>query len=164
MTRSVAENPAGAAADSAAPSRLSSSSLGRDIPFLMARARAAISGNANAALAAVDLKVRTYSILRLAGDGLNPSQRELSEFLNLDPSQIVALVDELQGRGMITRQPDPRDRRNRIIVITPAGRRLLRRATALAQAADDQVLAGLAPDERIALNGLLTKVVFPAGG
>ena len=140
--------------------RFTTSALAGDIPFLLARARAAAIGRANAALAEVGLKVRSFSVLWLAGEGLNPSQRELSEFLNLDPSQIVPLIDELEQRGAVTRQTDPRDRRSRIIVITAAGRRLLRKARALAEAADDRSLSALTADERATLGELLTKVVF----
>jgi len=162
MTRSVAVGSrAGAGEDVPDPGRLSSTALAGDIPFLMARARAATSGNANAALAELGLKVRTFSVLWLAGEGLNPSQRELSEFLNLDPSQVVPLIDELEGRGAVTRKADPRDRRSRIIVITAAGRRLLRKARALAEAADDRSLSALTAEERATLGALLTKIVFP---
>src|SRR6476661_7964038 len=120
--------------------RLGSTALAQEIPFLLARSRAVTSGEANRRLAEVDLKVRTYSVLSLACSGMKPSQRELCDFLELDPSQVVALVDELQNRGAVQREADPKDRRSRLIVGTPQGRRLLRRATALIERATEHTL------------------------
>ena len=40
-------------------------------------------------------------MLTLANSGLEPTQRELADFLSLDPSQIVALMDELEKRGLV---------------------------------------------------------------
>lgn len=143
--------------------RLAGSALASDIPFLFARARAASTRNAHAALAQIGLKVRAFSVLLLACEGLRPTQRELSEFLSLDPSQIVALVDELERRGAVIRQADPQDRRQRIILPTPAGKRLLRKAQGLIQAANDKSLGSLTQAERQMLNVLLQQIVFPGG-
>ena len=140
--------------------RLWSSVLAQEIPFLLARSRAVTSSEANRRLAEVDLKVRTYSVLSLACSGMKPSQRELCDFLDLDPSQVVALVDELQNRGAVLREADPKDRRSRLIVGTPAGRRLLRRATALTDKATQHTLNPLDPQEQEVLRDLLTRVCF----
>lgn len=141
--------------------RFAGSALASDIPFLLARARAASTGNAHAALEQIGLKVRAFSVLWLACEGLRPTQRELSDFLNLDPSQIVPLVDELERRGAVTRQADPQDRRQRIILPTPAGKRLLRKALGLIETANDKSLAALTTAERQTLSALLSKIVFP---
>jgi len=140
--------------------RLGSSALAQEIPFLLARSRALTSGEANRRLAEVDLKVRTYSVLSLACSGMKPSQRELCVFLELDPSQVVALVDELQNRGAVQREADPKDRRSRLIVGTPNGRRLLRGATALIEQATEDTLNALDAQEQKVLRQLLTRVCF----
>ncbi|BEL03664.1 MarR family transcriptional regulator [Actinoplanes sichuanensis] len=142
------------------PHRLLGSDLAADPAFLLARARAVTSGVANARLAGFQLKVRSLSVLWLASQGFGPSQRELSDFLGLDPSQVVALVDDLQGRGLVERRPDERDRRSRIIVATEAGLELLEQALVEIRAAGDSTFAGLTDDERKTLTGLLTKVAF----
>jgi len=142
--------------------RLGSTALAQEIPFLLARSRAVTSGEANRRLAEVDLKVRTYSVLSLACSGMKPSQRELCDFLELDPSQVVALVDELQNRGAVQREADPKDRRSRLIVGTPTGRRLLRRATALIDQATEDTLHPLDAQEQKVLRELLTRVCFPS--
>ena len=40
----------------------------------------------------------------------------------------TVVVDDLESRGLVVRQPDPEDRRRKIVAVTPAGRRLARQA------------------------------------
>ncbi|TJY69064.1 winged helix-turn-helix transcriptional regulator [Arthrobacter sp. CAU 1506] len=140
--------------------RLYSTDLASEIEFLTARARSLGSGRANNMLAELDLKVRSYSVLSLACSGQNPSQRELADFLSLDPSQIVALVDQLEKRGAVTREADPRDRRSKVIAPTAAGRRLYKRAEAIVQQASDHSLSALNEQERETLRDLLRRIAF----
>lgn len=140
--------------------RLLGSDLSTDPAFLLARARAVTSGAANTRLAQLGLKVRSMSVLWLAAQGFRPSQRELSDFLGLDPSQVVALIDDLQDRGLVERRPDERDRRSRTIVATSTGHELLEQALAAAHAADGETFAALTDDERQTLIALLIKVAF----
>ena len=140
--------------------RLYSSELANETEFLAARTRSVGSRRANEELASLDLKVRSYSVLSLACSGLNPSQRELAEFLFLDPSQIVALVDSLEKRGAVKRKADPRDRRSNIITPTAAGKKLYAEAAAVVQAAGEGALSALTPEERDQLRDLLRRVAF----
>jgi DNA-binding MarR family transcriptional regulator len=52
------------------------------------------------------------------------SQRELARRLHYDPSNITALADSLEARGLIERRPDASDRRFRLLALTPEGERL----------------------------------------
>ena len=106
----------------AAAARPAPSELFEDLSFLLARANAFSLAAGNAALSEYGLRVRSYSVLALAAGTSRPSQRELAEMLRLDPSQVVALVDELQSRGLVVRQPDPADRRANVVVATDLGR------------------------------------------
>src|SRR6202035_196210 len=63
------------------------------------------------------------TLVRLAKtDGI--SMGEMARGIGCDPSYITALVDDLDARGLARRQPDPDDRRVKIIVLTEAGRTL----------------------------------------
>ena len=104
--------------------------------------------------------MRSYAVLSLACSGRDPSQRELAEFLSLDPSQIVALVDELERRGLVTRETDPHDRRSKGIAATAAGRTLYTAAKKIVRTAEDQSLSGLSVPEREQLRSLLQRVAF----
>ncbi len=49
---------------------------------------------------------------------------KLAAELGCDNSNVTGLVDRLAARGLVAREPGPRDRRVRQVVLTPAGRRL----------------------------------------
>src|SRR5688572_9598810 len=86
------------------------------------------------------------------------SQRQLARRLHYDPSNITALADALEARGLVERRPDPSDRRFRLVALTEAGGRhrsdLMSR---LAQPAD--ALARLSTAEQRELLRLL-RVAF----
>jgi len=156
MTSLAPDDPSGS-------SRLEHSPLVDDLGFLLARASAVSQAAANEALATHGLKVRSYSVLALAVTGGRPSQRELAGFLRLDPSQVVALIDDLERRGLVTREPDPRDRRANVVAATLAGRSLYRRAQADVEAGERRAHAGLSSADRAELARLLRVVAFPGG-
>lgn len=137
--------------------RRSGDSLSDDLSFLLARASALSNAAGNAALAPLGLKVRSYSVLALAAEKSHPSQRELAEYLRLDPSQVVALVDDLQRQGLVVREPDPADRRANVIAATDRGRRLVSQARAELQHAERELHAGLTEQDRAALGDLLRR-------
>ena len=126
----------------------------------MARARAIGTAHANEELATLDLKARSYAVLSLACSPAGPSQRELAEFLSLDASQIVALVDALEARGLVSRAPDPADRRSNVIVSTAAGDALYTKASVLVARAERNSLQALSAAERDQLRELLSRVAF----
>ena len=149
------------AAETSAPRhRLQSTELATEIEFLMARARALGTTHANEQLAALKLKARSYAVLALACSQSRPSQRELAEFLSLDASQIVALVDDLERRGFVVREPDANDRRSNVIVGTAEGVALCERAVKAVTAAEDKSLKALNAAERDQLRDLLARVAF----
>lgn len=145
---------------SAEADRLLASELTEDPVFLMIRARNICQSVVSAKLQELDLTVRHYSVLTLACSGQGPTQRELATFLHLDPGQIVALVDPLEDRGLVQRVVDENDRRNKLIVATPAGRALQRRAKALCEQGNDESMATLTADERALLQDLLFRIAF----
>lgn len=141
---------------------LRASVLGGDLSFLLARANALALAAANAALAQHGLKARSYAVLALAADDVRPTQRELAEFLRLDPSQVVALVDELEKRQLVERRTDPADRRANVLVATDAGRALFARARQSARAVELGLLAAVTPEEHERLADLLRLLAFPS--
>lgn len=143
--------------------RLWGTVIGGDLAFLMARANAISLLNANAALAEYGLKVRSYSVLALAAVDTRPTQRELSTFLKLDPSQIVSLIDELETRKLLRREVNPGDRRANVVVATEAGRALYERARNAAQIAERSAFAALTPNDLAALSALVRRIASSVG-
>ncbi|TQL47536.1 DNA-binding MarR family transcriptional regulator [Homoserinimonas aerilata] len=135
--------------------RLRATELHTDIGFLLARASARANAAANRALAPLDLKVRSYSVLAIAASTIPASQRELASLLELDPSQVVALVDALEEKGLVERQPDSSDRRVKIVVATPSGRALFEQAREATTGAERFAYGRIEEADRIRLRLLL---------
>lgn len=142
--------------------KLVAASISQDLGFLLAKLHAAGSVVNNRALAEFGLKERSYSVLILANSGLEPTQREMADFLSLDPSQIVALVDELEKRGLVARAPGKQDRRAKTVTATAKGAQLLQQASKAAQQAEAEVLEGLPAEESAQLKALLRKALWGA--
>ena len=71
--------------------------------------------------AAHDLRGYHYRLLAsLAEDG-PASQADLGRRCGIDRSDVVAAVNDLAGRGLVVRAPDPADRRRNVISLTDAG-------------------------------------------
>jgi DNA-binding MarR family transcriptional regulator len=140
--------------------RLTAAAVADDIGLLLAKLRAAGSTLNNKALAEFGLRERSYSVLRLASSGLEPTQRELAEFLALDPSQIVALVDDLESRGLVSREQGRTDRRQKIVLATPDGERLHADAYAAMQECEAETLSALSTSEAETLRKLLRKALW----
>ncbi|SDF67344.1 DNA-binding transcriptional regulator, MarR family [Klenkia brasiliensis] len=135
-----------------------------DLGFLLSRASGAVVRTTNAALAGHGLRVRQYSVLVLACDAAEGiTQRELADVLGLDPSQVVLLVDELAGRGLVERRPSEADRRTRLVLATDTGRALREDAERDATAAVEAPLGLLADAERDRLRDVLTRIWTAAG-
>ena len=94
-------------------------------------------------------------------DRVPDRQRELADFLRLDPSQVVALVDDLERRRLVERRTDPADRRANFLVATEAGRALFARARESAHAVELGLLAAVRPEDRERLAELLRLLAFP---
>jgi DNA-binding MarR family transcriptional regulator len=87
------------------------------------------------------------------------SQREVSEFLRLDPGDLVGFVDALEEEGYLTRERDPRDRRRYSLQLTEAGRRALHERRNRGVRLNEAVLAPLTSYEREQLQDLLLRVL-----
>ncbi len=139
---------------------IASSTLADEIDFLAVRLFVAGTRLVNARLAGIGLRARPYAVLALACGPHPVRQRDLVAVLELDPSQIVTLLGELERAGLVRREPDPEDRRANLIRATDAGRELMTPARRITAAAELETLAVLAPDEREQLRTLLRKVVL----
>jgi DNA-binding MarR family transcriptional regulator len=114
------------------------------------------------ALKSVGLTPALFGVLNVLGAREGAIQQELSSDMGIDPSAMVSLIDELEGKGLAARQRHPRDRRAWEIGITPRGRQALERARGLALGVEDDVLGGLSDGERRELLALLRRALDSA--
>jgi DNA-binding MarR family transcriptional regulator len=86
-------------------------------------------------------------------------QRRLAEAMGIDPSNASLIVERLHSKGLIDRRVKDGDRRARELYLTSKGRKLWRRIRPKTSAANERVLAPLAPRERELLLDLLIRVI-----
>src|SRR5262245_33168042 len=127
--------------------------------YLLLKAGTQFHGVIDQALDAVDLTGRQFLVLTFAGGTEPLSQLELSKRLHLDPTIVVGLLDELEGRGLVSRTRDPADRRRHRIELTGAGRKAQARAAKAVAAAELEFLGPLSAADRKELRGLLLEVM-----
>jgi len=87
------------------------------------------------------------------------TQLALARGIRHDKTRLIALLDELESRGLITRTPDPNDRRARIVKLTASGEALHAAAKTDIRAMEDEFLQGLEPRERTHLRETLAQLV-----
>ena len=92
----------------------------------------ALHGGARAWRAALErhLKARGLTVAgwsavaAVSGCDKAPSQRELARLLGVDGATLVSTIDRLATNGLVERQPDPHDRRIKLVTLTDKGREL----------------------------------------
>jgi DNA-binding MarR family transcriptional regulator len=127
--------------------------------YLLLKAGTQFHGVIDVALGAEDLTGRQFLVLTFVGGEAELSQLELSRRLNLDPTIIVGLLDELEGRGLVTRVRDPADRRRHLLELTSGGRRVQQRAAKAVAIAEREFLAPIGAGDRKQLRRLLLDVM-----
>ena len=99
-------------------------------------------------LAAHGLTMWGYVVLSALDRGAMRTQSALAEAINADKTRIIRTLDDLQADGYIERNPDPDDRRVRLLAITAAGRKVKDAAQADIQRGEERWLGQLSADER----------------
>jgi MarR family transcriptional regulator, lower aerobic nicotinate degradation pathway regulator len=126
--------------------------------FLFVRIAEDVDRRFVAALAELGLRPRELRTLVLVDRYPGLSQRELARRLDVDPGNLVALLDRLDRDGLLTRRRDREDRRRRTLRLTAKGSRLRARADRATAAVEDAVFAALDASERAALSEMALRV------
>jgi DNA-binding MarR family transcriptional regulator len=95
------------------------------------------------ALASIDIRPAQYSVLVVIAANPGLSQADLADRLGIERARLVRLLDRLERRGLTRRQPSRTDRRSHALRLTPAGRRTLKRAMALAARHEKRLMEAL---------------------
>jgi DNA-binding MarR family transcriptional regulator len=110
------------------------------------------------ALEPLGLRPPQFGLLRLIQARPGSTQQELVASSMIDPSSMVAILDELQELGLIERRQNPADRRKHAVYLTDEGGATLRRARKIADSVAARELSALDEDERDTLRRLLRKL------
>ncbi|WP_433730542.1 MarR family winged helix-turn-helix transcriptional regulator [Nocardia sp. CA-129566] len=131
--------------------------LGLDT-YLLSRVGKVARGRFADRLAARGLRLWHMAVLAALADFGPHVQRDLGIRLDIHPSDVAKIVDELAGAGQVERTRDPADRRRMSVRITRSGRAALRALDKEARQVREEILAPLSRDERIALSDMMRRL------
>jgi len=87
------------------------------------------------------------------------SQAGLAQLLGIDRTSMVALIDQLEEKGLVKRRPHRDDRRKNAVELTVNGRDLKNRAAQLVDGCERQFLAALTKSDVQQLKNALHAVI-----
>src|SRR4051812_36156445 len=116
------------------------------------------------ALAPFGIRPRHVAALIELRDLGELTQQSLCGQLLLDPTNLVAILNELEERGFATRRRDPEDRRRHLVEVSKKGIAVIDKVSEVMDGVEAELLDGLDPAEREQLEGLLTTIWERSGG
>ncbi|MBU3063635.1 MarR family transcriptional regulator [Nocardia sp. NEAU-G5] len=127
-----------------------------DLPELFLRTSKRIRRNQMARLAPLGLTPAQSRALRIIGQDPDPLRMSaLADRLGIVPRSATTVVDALVSAGLVTRAPDPANRRSTLVSPTDAGRRTLTRMSQARRDAASETFAALSSAQRETLRELL---------
>ena len=131
--------------------------------FLLAQLGAHAASQFAGRLGILELAPSDAGILRLLRMAAGLSQQELASKLQIHPSRLVAILDNLEKRGFVERRANPDDRRLYSLYLTEDGEEILQKIGKVAREHQDALLSALSGGERDELANLLLKIADQQG-
>jgi DNA-binding MarR family transcriptional regulator len=116
------------------------------------------------ALAPYGIRPRHVAALIELRDSGELTQQSLCGHLHLDPTNLVAILNDLEERGYAKRRRDPEDRRRHLVEVTNKGVAVIEKVSEVMDGVEEELLGGLEPAEREQLEGALTSIWEVSGG
>ena len=136
--------------------------LSSNLVYLLKHAHLRIAELTATALTPYGIEGRELGVLLALVGGEPKSQQQAAQRLGIDRTTMVALLDTLEDKGLVSRHPDADDRRRNVVELTDAGKDTLRLAMAASDDAERAFLAALSPQAAQQLrNSLRTIVTHP---
>ena len=140
------------------------SELSRRLGYLLKHAQLQMAELTAKALTPYGVDGRELGVLLVLAGHEPASQQQAAQRLGIDRTTMVALLDALEGKGLVSRHPHADDRRRNVVELTDAGQDTLRRATRAGDGAEREFLAPLSPRAAQQLrDSLQTIVTHPDG-
>ena len=131
--------------------------------FLLAQVGAHAAARFAEHLREIDLSPSHAGILRILAARPAITQQALATALGTQPSRLVALVDELESKELVERQPNQSDRRRYALRLTEKGSSTLQAIGKIARAHQQKLLVALSEEEQRQLSALLQRVAQEQG-
>lgn len=138
---------------------LESGVLGTFVGYALKRSYLNFQADFIASLSHLSLRPGQFAALSIIIDNPDISQSRLARALAIERSGVVLIVDELEGRDLISRNKVPGDRRSYALRATVEGETLRAEAVRTIRDHEDRLLAPLSAGERETLADLLSRLV-----
>ena len=138
--------------------QISDATLRGLVGYNMKRAFMVIGADLARTLEPFELRMLTFTALTLIADNPGLSQSQLAQAMQVERPNLVVIVDELETRGLITRDRVPTDRRTYALRITRDGAQLLAEARRAVAQHENQIMGGLTAAEEAALIATLNRI------
>lgn len=125
------------------------------VNFVLTKAQNAIQQLFKAELAPYGVTPGQYAVLKCLWDDNGQTAKQLSERLYLDGSTVTGILDRMENKGLIARQPDPKDRRALRVMLTEKGQSLEEPVNNAIELANRKALDKLDPQQSAVLKKLL---------
>ena len=135
----------------------------RQPAFLLAQLGAHSAAQFAEKLGVLELTPADAGILRMLRTEAGLSQQQLAGRLQIHPSRLVAILDNLEKRGLVERRAHERDRRLYSIQLTGNGEEILEKIGKVAREHQEALLSALNKEERDSLATLLLKIADQQG-
>ncbi|HUQ60908.1 MarR family winged helix-turn-helix transcriptional regulator [Lentzea sp.] len=127
--------------------------------YLLKHATLKLTALTDAALEPLGIDSKEFGTLRVLAHREPASQLQVAQTLGIDRTTMVALLDVLERKGVITRRPDPADRRRNVVALTDQGMRTYDAARVAHRKAETAFLAGISPNATDQLRRTLRALV-----
>ncbi|MDR2239382.1 MAG: MarR family transcriptional regulator [Zoogloeaceae bacterium] len=128
------------------------------IGYQLRLAQRAVFGNFATELQDYDISPGRFGVMVLIAANPGLTQSLLAAATQLDRSTMVAVIDQLEARGLVERRASPTDRRSNALVLTPEGEKLLKRLKRLVRAHEARIVTAMTPAENAKLIELLVRI------
>lgn len=163
MTASASRSDAAAAGVAKGVQELSYGLLPQVLGYHLRRTQVAIFRHFSRTVAAEeDITPGLLGMLQVIAANPGLAQSRLAEAMEVDRSTIVKVVDQLEHRGLIVRDPSPRDKRSYCLRLTEDGAVRLERMQARMLRHEDEFTQALSAEERQLLIRLLGRLYHSA--
>jgi DNA-binding MarR family transcriptional regulator len=126
--------------------------------YHLRRAQVTVFESFARAMAGIDVTPGQFGVLQVIAANPGLSQTGLANAIGIDRSTMVAVIDKLETRGFVVRDPSPTDRRSYALRLSDAGAAALSDMEERVRAHERAIAHDLTADERRTLIELLSRV------
>lgn len=109
-------------------------------------------------LSPYDLTVEQFHLLKQTSLLHGMSQNQLGQIVEKKPANITRILDRLEKKNWVERQPNPSDRRSSLVFLTREGGQIIDEVSSLFESYSDWFVEGIGAEEELLFRNVLEKI------